>query len=71
MLSGAEAEKVAEARKMYQKLSDLCNTKHKKKTIPVLIADLILAKKKKPMPPSMQPLPRKRHRAGADRSAAQ
>lgn len=43
MLSGAEIEKIARVRQLYQQLRDLYEMKHKKKSIPILIADLILA----------------------------
>lgn len=43
MLSGAEAEKVASARKAYQDLRELCENKNAKVSIPRLIAELILA----------------------------
>lgn len=43
MLSGAEAEKVARTRQLYQQLQGLYEMRQKKSSIPVLIADLILA----------------------------
>lgn len=43
MLSGAEAEKVARSRLLYQQLRDLYEVKKPKSPIPTLIADLILA----------------------------
>lgn len=43
MLSGPETEKIARSREIYQKLRELYETKHTKKSIPILIADLILA----------------------------
>lgn len=43
MLTGAEAERVARARQVYQQLKSLYETKSTVKTLPILIADLILA----------------------------
>jgi hypothetical protein len=43
MLSGAEAEKVAEAKKAYKQLKEIYDIEHPKTIIPRLIADLILA----------------------------
>ena len=45
MLSGAEAEKVAEALKAYRELRELCENKNKKTTPSSLIAELILSEK--------------------------
>lgn len=42
-LSGAEAEKIAEARGVYKKLREICETPNPKTKIPGLIADLILS----------------------------
>lgn len=43
MLSGPEAEKVADARKTYQELREVCENKKATNTVPRLIAELILA----------------------------
>lgn len=43
MLSGAEAEKVADSRKMYQDLRSLCESTNATKKIPRLVAELILS----------------------------
>lgn len=43
MLSGPEAEKVADARKAYQELREICENKKASNTIPRLIAELILS----------------------------
>lgn len=43
MLSGAEAEKVADSRKLYKELRKLCESEDKKNVVPRLIAELILS----------------------------
>lgn len=43
MLSGAEAERVANSRKLYKDLRELCESKNKKTSVPKLIAELILS----------------------------
>lgn len=43
MLSGAEAEKVAHARKLYQDLRTICEADSKKNVVPKLVAELILS----------------------------
>lgn len=43
MLSGAEAEKVANSRKLYKDLREICETDNKNTLIPKLIAELILS----------------------------
>lgn len=43
MLSGAEAEKIANSRKLYKDLRQICETDNKNTMIPKLIAELILS----------------------------
>lgn len=43
MLSGAEAEKIADSRQLYKDLRELCESNNKKVTVPGLIAELILS----------------------------
>jgi HEAT repeat protein len=43
LLSGAEAEKVAQSRQLYKDLREICESDNKKNLIPKLIAELILA----------------------------
>lgn len=48
MLSGADAEKVADSRAAYKSLRDLYETKNVKTILPQLVADLILAEEEEP-----------------------
>lgn len=43
MLSGAEAERVANSKKLYKDLREICETTNKKNIVPKLIAELILS----------------------------
>lgn len=49
LLSGAEAERVAEAKEAYKKLRDIYNSKDKNAKYPQLIADLILTEDEEPV----------------------